>query len=265
MACVFSVLSLLLLVAPPVWSDTEDLTAPSTLPDPGGPYYLIAVTPAFDPGTGHPVTATDYHLAGDDVGRLAIGDRLLVERERRLGPPVSDAVATLYVPVATVRVIHVGTASAVARLETDLPRQRHPHLTYRGPMVGDRLVPAPPAADNDIVLPSGVLFDLDRAEIRADARPILEEAATRLGTRPAGKIEVHGHTDSSGARAYNQRLSLRRARAIADYLAAAADIPRARFVILGHGENEPLADNTTAANRQLNRRVVVHLSAPVTD
>jgi len=265
MAWFFSVLSLLLLVAAPAWSDSENPPTPSSPPDRGGIYSLVAVTPSFDLGTGNPVPAADYHLVGDDVGELAIGDRLVVERKRRLGPPVSEAIATLYIAVATVRIIHVGADSAVARLDADLSRQHHPHLTYPGPMVGDRLVPAPPVADNDIVLPSDVLFDFDRAEIRADAHPILKEAAARLGTRPTGTIEVHGYTDSIGGAAYNRRLSLHRAQAIAEYLAAAADIPRARFILVGHGESEPVADNTTAASRQLNRRVVVRLPGAVSD
>ena len=124
-------------------------------------------------------------------------------------------------------------------------------------MVGDRRVAAP-ATGEAIARPSRVLFDRDRAEVRADARTILQERGTQIAARPAGTSEVDGYTDALGPPAYNQPLSLRRVHAIADALAATG-IPRPRFTTYGHGESDPVADNDTAAHRQLNRRVVVHL------
>ena len=97
------------------------------------------------------------------------------------------------------------------------------------------------------------------------SRPILKELGARIAARPAGTIEVDGYTDALGPPTYNQRLSLRRAQAIADALAAITGIPRERFTARGHGESDPVADNDTAAHRQLNRRVVVRLDPPVAD
>jgi outer membrane protein OmpA-like peptidoglycan-associated protein len=228
-----------------------------------GVYALFAVTPGFDTGRGEHVAGTDYHITGDHLDRLTIGDRLWVERVRQLRSPASKVAATLLIPVATVRVIRVDTGTAVARLERLLPRQQHPHTTYATPMVGDRLVPVPPTGlDTAVVLPSDVLFDFDRVEIRADARSALDTLAKELTGCSQGPIEVHGHTDALGPPAYNDKLSERRARAVANYLADAAHLPRNRFRIVGHGERQPVADNTTAAGRQQNRRVAVCLPFP---
>jgi OOP family OmpA-OmpF porin len=67
---------------------------------------------------------------------------------------------------------------------------------------------------------------------------------------------VVGHTDSSGAEAYNQKLSERRAQAVADYLQAKG-IATGRLTASGAGESQPIADNKTADGRALNRRVVL--------
>jgi outer membrane protein OmpA-like peptidoglycan-associated protein len=233
---------------------------PSAAPESIEAYSLFAVTPGFDMGRSGHMAGADYHITGDHLDRLAVGDRLWVERSRRLLPPASRAGVALLVPVATVRVIQVQDETAVARLETPLPRRRHPHITYATPMVGDRLVTTPPAGvETVVVLPSDVLFDFDRAEIRTDARPALTALAGDLTDYPEGEIEVHGHTDALGPPAYNDRLSVARAQAVADYLASTAHLASGRVRVIGHGESEPAADNATAEGRQQNRRVEVRL------
>ena len=223
-------------------------------------YALFAVTPGFDVGGSGHVAGIDYHFTGDHLDRLSVGDRLWVERERRFHSPALPPGAALLIPVATVRVIHVEAETGVARLERMLPRERNPHITYATPMVGDRLVRSPPAGAETVwVLPSDVLFDFDRAEIRADARASLDSLTARLAEDPDGPIEVHGYTDALGPATYNRRLSVARARAVADYLAATTHLPADRFRVIGHGESEPVADNATPKGRQQNRRVVVRL------
>jgi OOP family OmpA-OmpF porin len=70
---------------------------------------------------------------------------------------------------------------------------------------------------------------------------------------------VEGHTDSTGADAYNQALSERRANAVLKYLVDAG-VPAARLSARGFGESEPVADNDTAEGRAQNRRVVLRRS-----
>ncbi|HUI26978.1 MAG TPA: OmpA family protein [Candidatus Kryptonia bacterium] len=112
--------------------------------------------------------------------------------------------------------------------------------------------PAPPVK-RKIVL-RGVHFDYDKANIRADSEPILKEAAATLNENRDIAVVVEGHTDSRGSDAYNDKLSLRRATAVRDYLAklgVAAD----RMSVGGKGEREPVADNKTDEGRAQNRRV----------
>jgi len=68
------------------------------------------------------------------------------------------------------------------------------------------------------------------------------------------KIEIAGHTDSTGDDAYNQGLSERRAKAVYDYFISNG-VSKERVVAFGYGEKQPKAPNDTPANRQLNRRV----------
>jgi OOP family OmpA-OmpF porin len=104
----------------------------------------------------------------------------------------------------------------------------------------------------------GVNFDNDSAAIRADARPILDEAVTTLKRYPQLRVEVAGHTDDRGADAYNLDLSQRRAQAVADYLVEMG-IDAARLVAKGYGESAPVADNSTASGRADNRRVELRI------
>jgi len=113
--------------------------------------------------------------------------------------------------------------------------------------------PAPPPQAQRIVL-RGVQFDLDKADIRADAGVILDEAANQLGQVPGTRVSVEGHTDSTGADTYNQSLSERRAGSVKDYLVSKG-VDAGRLSTAGFGESQPVADNATAEGRALNRRV----------
>jgi OOP family OmpA-OmpF porin len=113
--------------------------------------------------------------------------------------------------------------------------------------------PAPAPQAQRIVL-RGVQFDLDKADIRADAGVILDEAASQLNQVPGTRVSVEGHTDSTGADAYNQSLSERRAGSVKDYLVSKG-VDSGRLTTAGYGESQPVADNATAEVRALNRRV----------
>lgn len=117
--------------------------------------------------------------------------------------------------------------------------------------------PLPPVRERRIVL-RGVYFDFDRADIRPDARPVLDEAIQVLRARPDAKLVVEGHTDSVGGEEYNQALSLRRAEAVKNYLVAGGVAPE-RITVVGYGETRPVASNDTEEGRAQNRRVELRL------
>jgi len=113
--------------------------------------------------------------------------------------------------------------------------------------------PPPPPAKRKIIL-RGVNFDFDKATIRPDAAPILEEAARAIQEEPSIDVSVEGHTDAIGTDAYNQGLSERRADAVRDRLVELGVSP-SRLSARGYGESEPVASNTTDEGRAQNRRV----------
>lgn len=104
----------------------------------------------------------------------------------------------------------------------------------------------------------GVNFDNDTAQIRADARPILDDAVATLKRYPQLKVEVAGHTDSRASEAYNLELSQRRAQAVVDYFVQMG-VDAGRLSAKGYGESQPIADNATAEGRAANRRVELRI------
>lgn len=103
---------------------------------------------------------------------------------------------------------------------------------------------------------SEVSFDFDSASLKPAFVPTLDKVANVLVRYPKTDITVVGHTDSIGAESYNQALSERRARSVADYLGTHG-VEGTRLSSVGQGETQPRATNATEAGRQLNRRVEI--------
>lgn len=114
--------------------------------------------------------------------------------------------------------------------------------------------------DNQLKLnvPGDLSFDTGRADIKPNMRPILDQFASGLQNQPNTEVRIIGHTDSTGSDELNNRLSLDRAQATKQYLAARGVNPN-QVVVAGRGEHEPVADNTTDAGRARNRRVEIFL------
>ncbi len=103
-----------------------------------------------------------------------------------------------------------------------------------------------------------VLFAFDRSDLQPGASQSLGEVARYLKEFPDNRIEIEGHTDSVGGDDYNQKLSERRARAVANFLMARG-IDRNRVAVAGLGEAVPVASNGNEAGRKENRRVEIIL------
>jgi len=108
-----------------------------------------------------------------------------------------------------------------------------------------------------VELPADVLFDFDKADIRADAASALAKVATIIRAYPSGTVTLEGHTDAKGDDAYNQRLSERRAGSVGRWLTERERIDAAKLTARGWGERKPVASNDTDPGRQKNRRVEV--------
>ena len=118
-------------------------------------------------------------------------------------------------------------------------------------------------ADNQLKLevPSDVSFDVGRADIKPNLRPILDRFAQELVANPAATVRVIGHTDSTGSDAVNNPLSVNRAAAVRDYVVTRG-VASQRIAIDGRGSREPIADNSSEAGRARNRRVEIFVGEP---
>ncbi|NVO13491.1 MAG: OmpA family protein [Rhodoplanes sp.] len=101
----------------------------------------------------------------------------------------------------------------------------------------------------------GIYFDTDKAVLKPESRPTLDEIAKLLAVQPQLAVVIVGHTDSQGGWDYNMDLSRRRAEAIATELAGRYAIARPRLRTAGVGFLAPVGPNATEAGRALNRRV----------
>ena len=100
----------------------------------------------------------------------------------------------------------------------------------------------------------GINFDTDSDRIKDESKPTLDKVASMLKVKPDWKVTIEGHTDSTSTPEYNQRLSERRAQAVAKYLQAGG-IPATRLTAVGFGASKPVGTNVSELGRAQNRRV----------
>lgn len=105
-----------------------------------------------------------------------------------------------------------------------------------------------------------VLFGYDQSSLNAQSYRSLDKLITVLNKYPNTDLEIDGHTDSKGSESYNQKLSERRAQAVADYLIAHG-VAGSRIRTVGMGELYPKYSNDTEEGRAGNRRVEFQITA----
>jgi outer membrane protein OmpA-like peptidoglycan-associated protein len=111
-----------------------------------------------------------------------------------------------------------------------------------------------------ITFDSGILFDVDKSDLRPQAKTNLESLAKILNKYDDTNILVEGDTDNTGTEEYNLKLSERRAQTVANYLMGLS-VTSSRIATVGLGESNPIAENDTDYGRQQNRRVEVAIFA----
>ncbi|WP_394653052.1 OmpA family protein [uncultured Sphingomonas sp.] len=196
-----------------------------------------------DPETGErKISRAGIGAVGGAVGGYLLGD-LVGGRRDRTEKIVGAGIGAL---------AGAGIGAYMDKQERDL-RARTAGTDVQVIRQGDELV---------LNMPSGITFGYDRADIQPQFRPTLDQVADVLAQYNSTYVDVYGHTDSTGADAYNQTLSERRATAVADYLAGHGVNP-ARLGTRGFGETRPIASNATEDGRAANRRVEIKI-VPVT-
>ncbi len=117
--------------------------------------------------------------------------------------------------------------------------------------------------NQDALLHYFVLFDHDQTDVRAAYTGSMQQLALFLTTSPNFKLEIQGHTDTVGGAIYNQRLSLKRAGIIAQYLMANG-VKADQLSVVGYGESRPANANASELERAANRRVTFDKQLPGT-
>ncbi|MCS6911876.1 MAG: OmpA family protein, partial [Myxococcota bacterium] len=112
-----------------------------------------------------------------------------------------------------------------------------------------------------IELKHQIHFAKNKAKIYPDSFPLLDEVVEALKHQPQVKVRIEGHTDSRGKPKKNLALSQRRAEAVRSYLVQAG-IAADRLTAVGYGAERPIADNSTEAGREKNRRTEFILIRP---
>lgn len=115
----------------------------------------------------------------------------------------------------------------------------------------------------NLIMPGNITFVTDGHDLNQSFHDVLNSVILVLKEFDQTIVVVAGHTDSRGRDYYNQTLSERRAKSVADYLQQNG-VVEARIESVGFGEKHPIADNDTDAGRALNRRVELSL-VPITE
>ena len=111
-----------------------------------------------------------------------------------------------------------------------------------------------------VTFDNGILFATNKSELSPASREALAKFATSLKNSPDTDVTIYGHTDNTGTRTVNERISKERAEAVANYLVGQG-VSRSRITTEGLAYDQPVADNSTAAGRAQNRRVEVYITA----
>ena len=131
----------------------------------------------------------------------------------------------------------------------------------QAPVAAPEPTPEPEPVPETVRVELDVKFDFDKSKVKPQYYPDIRNVADFMQQYPQTTTVVEGHTDSIGTDAYNQKLSERRANAVRDVLVNQYGISVDRVSAVGYGESRPVADNSTAEGRAINRRVEAAVEA----
>lgn len=112
----------------------------------------------------------------------------------------------------------------------------------------------------NITFDSGILFAINSANLQPKAKESVQKLADVLKKYPDTNVIIEGNTDNTGSEELNQKLSEKRAKAVADYVTSLG-VSNSRLTTIGKGESNPVASNDTPEGRAKNRRVEIGIVA----
>jgi outer membrane protein OmpA-like peptidoglycan-associated protein len=113
-----------------------------------------------------------------------------------------------------------------------------------------------------IVMTNQTAFETNSAEVKSGFNSTMDKVADVVVRYGKTTLTIVGHTDNAGTNAYNQKLSERRAHAVAEYFEARRVDP-VRMALVGKGETQPMTSNASESGRQANRRVEIYVEPVV--
>lgn len=205
---------------------------------------LSACQTANDPVTGQP--QRNNTVAGATLGVLAGAVTGLLVAKNKSG---KDKRKSALIGAGIGALVGGGIGSYMDRQEQELRQQ----LANSGVSVTRR--------GNEIILnmPGNVTFASDDARLSSAFFQVLDSVAVVLAKYPKTLLDVDGHTDSTGSPQHNQTLSEQRALSVANYIAQRG-VDGRRLRVVGFGEIQPIADNSTEFGRAQNRRVEIRIA-----
>ncbi|QDK98734.1 OmpA family protein [Acinetobacter tandoii] len=204
------------------------------------PYVLL--------GAGQTKTDFDgiYEDKEDTIGNAGLGafwrlnDALSLRTEAR-GTYDFDEKFWNYTALAGLNVVlggHLKPAAPVVEVEPVAPVE-----------------PVPEQLTEDLNMELRVFFDTNKSNIKDQYKPEIAKVAEKLVEYPNATARIEGHTDNTGPRALNERLSLARANSVKSALVNEYNVDAARLSTQGFAWDQPIADNKTKEGRAMNRRV----------
>ena len=109
-----------------------------------------------------------------------------------------------------------------------------------------------------VTFESGILFATGKSNLNSASTTALTQFASSLQANPDTDVQIFGHTDNTGSDATNQTLSEQRASSVKNFLIS-QNVASSRMTTQGFGSSQPVADNSTAAGKELNRRVEIYI------
>ncbi len=205
---------------------------------------LVSCQTANDPVTGQP--QRNNTIGGATLGAVAGALGGLLVAKNKSG---SDQRKSALIGAGIGALVGGGIGNYMDRQENELRQQ----LANSGVSVtrsGDVLV---------LNMPGNVTFASDSAALYSAFFPVLDSVVSVLNKYPRTLLDIDGHTDNTGSFEHNQILSERRSISVAQYLTQRA-VDQRRLRVVGFGETQPIADNSSEFGRAANRRVEIRIT-----
>ncbi len=213
-----------------------------------GNFYLDSTTNFF------------FRLASDDGSKLYIDDTLIINNDGQHSPIIKTGNKKLSEGYHTIKVEYFqGPADYICLVlqvfkkdKTWEPFRVEKYSSVQVTETEDKI---------KIVMDNSILFGFDSSELMPEAILALNEIYKIIQNSNSNNIIVSGHTDNSGSKEYNYKLSIERALSVKNALVGLG-IQADRMNVVGLGEDQPVASNDTEENKALNRRVEIDIMKP---